>query len=83
MYFQPHLQLSLSGKILVFAMTIKLAPKFWRNQEIPKIFCKTYELVELDLFQDFYLFRILFLIPEFCPPEPRPTTLRSYLTYFV
>ena len=69
------------GKNLVFAMTIKLIPEFWRNQEIPEKFWKTYEQVKLDLFQNFYWFLILFLIPEFCHPEPRPT--RSYLTYYV
>ena len=63
------------GKNIVFAMTIKLIPEFWRNQEIPEKFWKTYEQVKLDLFQIFYLFLILFLIPEFCHPEPRPTTL--------
>ena len=71
------------GKTLVFAMTIKIIPEFWRNQEIPEKFWKIYEQVKLDLFQNFYLFLIVFLIPEFCHPEPRPTTLRSYLTYYV
>ena len=42
-----------SGKLLVFAMTIKLIPKFWRNQEIPEKFWKTYDQVKLDLFQIF------------------------------
>jgi hypothetical protein len=41
------------GKNLVFAMTIKLIPEFWRNQEIPEKFWKTYEQVKLDLFQIF------------------------------
>ena len=40
-----------AGKNVVFAMTIKLIPKFWRNQEIPEKFWKTYEKVKLDLFQ--------------------------------
>ena len=71
------------GKNLVFAMTIKLIPEFWRNQEIPEKFCKAYKQVKFDLFQIYYLFLILFLIPEFCHSEPRPTTLRSYLTYYV
>ena len=64
-------------------MTIKLIPEFWRNQEIPEKFWKKYGQVKLDLFQIYYLFLILFLIPEFCYPEPRPTTLQSYLTYYV
>ena len=71
------------GKTLVFAMTKKLIPEFWRNQEIPEKFWKIYEQVKLDLFQDFYLFRIVFLIPEFCHPEPPPTTLQSFLAYYV
>ena len=33
------------GKNIVFAMTIKLIPEFWRNQEIPEKFWKTYEQV--------------------------------------
>ena len=70
-------------KNLVFAMTIKLIPEFWRNREIPEKFWKTYEQVKLDLFQIYYLFLILFLIPQFYHPEPRPTTLQSYLTYYV
>ena len=64
-------------------MTIKLIPEFWRNQEIPEKFWKTYEQVKLDLFQIYYLFLILFLIPEFRHLEPRPTALGSYLTYYV
>ena len=72
-----------SGKNLVFAMTIKLILDFWRNQEIPKEFWKSYEQVKTDLFQNFYLFLILFLIPEYCHPEPQPTTLGSYLIYYV
>ena len=71
------------GKNLVFAMTIKLIPEFWRNQEIPEKFWKTYEQVKLDLFHIYHLFLILILIPEFCHPEPRPTPLRSYFTYYV
>ena len=64
-------------------MTIKLIPELWRNQEIPEKFWKIYEQVKLDLFQNFYLFLIVFLIPEFCHPEPGPTTLRSYLKNYV
>ena len=60
------------GKNLVFAMTIKLIPEFWRNQEIPEKFWKRYEQVKPDLFQKHYLFLILLLIPEFCHPKPRP-----------
>ena len=71
------------GKNLVFTMTIKRIPEFWRNQDIPEKFWKTYDQVKLDLFQDFYLFLILFLVPEFCHPQPGPTTLQSYLTYYV
>ena len=52
-------------------MTIKQVPEFWRNQEIPEKFWKIYEQVKLDLFQNFYLFLIVFLIPEFCHPEPQ------------
>ena len=49
-------------------MTIKLIPEFWRNQEIPEKFWKTYEQVKLDLFQIFfYLFLIFF--PEFAIPS--------------
>ena len=77
------LKVKLRGKNLVFAMTMKLIPEFWRNQKIPKKFLKKYEQVNQDLFQIYYLFPILFLIPEFCHPEPPPTTLRSYLTYYV
>ena len=58
------------GKNLVFAMTIKLIPEFWRNQEIPEKFWKTYEQVKLDLFPIFYLFLILFLIPSHPIPSP-------------
>ena len=29
----------------------------------------------------FFMIPDFFLIPEFCHSEPRPTTLRSYLTY--
>ena len=47
------------GKNLVFAWTIKLIPEFWRNQEIPEHFWKTYEQVKLDLFQ------IFLFIPDF------------------
>ena len=71
------------SKNLVFAMTVKLIPEVWRNQEIHEKFWKTYEQMKLDLFQIFNLFLILVLIPEFCHPEPRPTTLQSYLTYYV
>ena len=42
----------------------KLILEFWRNLAITEQFWKTYEQVKLDLFQ------ILFLIPEFCHPEP-------------
>ena len=28
------------GKTLIFAMTIKLIPEFWRNQEFPKNYGK-------------------------------------------
>ena len=42
------------GKNIVFAMTIKLIPEFWRNQEIPEKFWKKYEQVKLDLFQIFF-----------------------------
>ena len=42
------------GKTLVFAMTKKLIPEFWRNQEIPEKFWKIYKHVKLDLFHDFY-----------------------------
>ena len=66
-----------AGKNLVFAMTIKLIPEFWKNQEIPEKFWKTYEQVKLDLFQIFYLFLILFFFPEFCHLEPQPRTLQS------
>ena len=69
-----------NGKNLAFAMTVKLIPEFWRNQEIPEKFRKTYEQAKRDLFQIFYLFLILFLIPEFCHPEPRPTILPPYPT---
>ena len=48
-----HLK-SISGKNLVFAMTIKLVHEFGRNQEIPEKFWKTYEQVKLDLFQIFF-----------------------------
>ena len=64
-------------------MNTKLIPEFWRNQEIPEEFWKTYEQLKLDLFQIYYLLLILFLIPEFGHFEPRPTTLQSYLTYYV
>ena len=53
------------GKTLVFAMTEKLIPDFWRNQEISEKFWKIYEQVKLDLFQNFYLFLIIFLIPNY------------------
>ena len=36
-----------------------------------------------DLFRFFFIIPEYFEIPEFCHPEPRPTTLRSYLTYYV
>ena len=32
------------GKNIVFAMTIKLSLEFWRNQEIPEKFWKTFIL---------------------------------------
>ena len=48
-------------------MTIKLNPRFWRNQEIPEKIWTTYEQVKLDLFQIFYLFLILFLMPSRAP----------------
>ena len=65
-------------------MTIKLIPEFGRNQEIPEKFWKTYDQVKLDMLKIFfYLFLILFFIPEFCHPEARPTALLSYLTYYV
>ena len=84
--WSPILQVyeqKLFGKTLVFAMTIKPVPEFWRNQEIPEKFWKIYEQVKLDLFLNIYLFLIVFLIPDFCHPEPRPTTLQTYLTYYV
>ena len=40
-------------------MTIELTSEFWRNQEIPEKFWKSYDQVKQDLFQDF------FLIPDF------------------
>ena len=62
------------GNSLVFAITIKLIPEFWRNLEILEKFLKIYEQVKLDLFQNFYLFLTIISIPEFCHLEPRPTT---------
>ena len=75
--------MTILGKNFVFAMTRKLNPEFWRNQEIPEKFWKTYEQVKLDLFLNLFLFLILFLVPEFGHSEPQPTTLQSYLTYYV
>ena len=57
-----------SGKNLVFAMTKKIIPEFWRNQEIPENFWKTYKQVKLDLLQIYYLFLILF--QNFATPSP-------------
>ena len=46
--------MALLGKTLVFAMTIKMIPEFWRNQEIPEKFWKRYEQVKPDFFQNFF-----------------------------
>ena len=54
---------SIGGTNLVFAMTIKLIPEFWKNQASPKKFWKTHRQVKLDLFL------MLFLIPEFAIPS--------------
>ena len=68
------------GKNFVFAMTIKLIPEFWRNQEIPEKFWKIYEQVKLDLFQNFYLFLIINsrILPSQAPTN-HPTILLDIL----
>ena len=60
-----------NGKNLVFAMTIRLIPEFWRNQEIPEKFWKRYEQVKLDLLHNFHSFLILFLILEAILSKPK------------
>ena len=44
------------GKHLVFAITIKLIPEFWRKQKFPEKIWKWYEQVKPDAFQIFFLF---------------------------
>ena len=60
------------GKDLVLAMIIKLSPEFWRNQDIPEKFWKTYEQVKLDLLQN------VLIIPDFIPSWA-PTNHRMIL----
>ena len=55
--------ITLTVKTLVFAMTKKLILEFSRNQEIPEKFWKIYDQVKRDLFQNFYLFLIVFFFP--------------------
>ena len=63
-------------------MTIKLIPEFWRNQEIPEKFWKTYEQVKLDLFQIFLFIPDFILnsriLPSRAPTNP-PTILLDIL----
>ena len=59
LYQEKEEKKTIFGKHIVFAMTIKLIPEFWRNQEIPEKFWKTYEQVKLDIFQ------IFLFIPDF------------------
>ena len=57
------------GKSLVFAMTLKLIPKFWRNQEIHEKFLKRYEQVKPDLYR-FFIYFFFFLFKNFAIPSP-------------
>ena len=63
-------------------MTIKLIPEFWRNQEIPEKFWKTYEQVKLDLLQIFLFIPDLILNSRILPsraPTNHPMILLDIL----